>query len=87
VVRQRLGEAVVDLTFERDLLHNPALSPQHARLVMEATAGPFVKLVAALAEAPERLQRFRAEVEALMAEYFVDNALRQHYLMTRATKR
>jgi SAM-dependent methyltransferase len=85
VVRERLGAAVTDLVCERDLLLTPALSVQHFRALMERTAGPVTKLVATLDA--EALAAFRAEWDAVIAEYFVDNAVRQHYLLTRATKR
>lgn len=86
VARERLGGAVRDLRFDRDMLAFPALSTQHYRRSIEATAGPVVKLVAALASDPERLRRFRSDLEALASAHFVDNTVRQHYLMTRATK-
>jgi SAM-dependent methyltransferase len=86
VVRERLGNAVKDLLFERGLMLFPCLSPQHYRRSVEATAGPVVKLVAALQAEPARLQQFRSELEAACADYLVDNAVRQHYLMTRAIK-
>jgi hypothetical protein len=35
---------------------------------------------------PAKLQQFRREYDALAAEYFADNLLRQDYLITRATK-
>src|SRR5262245_30794322 len=86
VVRERLGSMVKDLHFERELMLFPCLSPQHYRQTVEVTAGPVVKLVAALQTEPARLQQFRSELEASCASYLVDNAVRQHYLMTRATK-
>ena len=48
IVRDRLGSAVSDLTFDRDTLYLPALSPRHARDHMERTAGPVLRLVAML---------------------------------------
>ncbi|MCP3727452.1 class I SAM-dependent methyltransferase [Paraburkholderia sp. CNPSo 3272] len=45
IVRQRLGDAVSDITFDRSVLRFPALSPQHYRKVMEETLGPVVKMV------------------------------------------
>jgi SAM-dependent methyltransferase len=87
IVRERLGSAVKDLLFERATMIVPALSVQHARLSFETTLGPLVKLVAALAGEPERLAHLRAELEGLIGEIFVDNELRQHFLMSRATKR
>ena len=84
VVRERLGAAVIELTFDRDLMTINALSPRHYRLSVEATAGPVTKLVSSLPAAD--LARFRDELEALIALFFVDNVVRQHYLLSRATK-
>lgn len=87
VVRERLGNAVTDLVFKRDCMLAPALSPQHFRAAGERTAGPLVKLVERLsAEDPARLAAFRAEYEALVAEFFAENVIRHDYLMTRAIK-
>ena len=87
VVRQRLGDAVADIQFERDVMVYPTLSPQHYRKGIEETLGPVVKLVAALQSEPQKLAAFRAELDGFLARYFEDNLVRQHYLMTRATKR
>ncbi len=86
IIRARLGEAVADLVFEREVMATPALSPQHFRTSIESTAAPIVKLVQSLEHDP-RLAQFRGELEALIAEYLEHNILRQHYLMTRAIKR
>jgi SAM-dependent methyltransferase len=84
-IRRRLGDGVADLEFERGLLRFPALSVAHFREMMENTA--MVSMVRALAGSdPERLAAFRADVEALASRYFAGNAVRQHFLMTRATK-
>lgn len=40
IVRQRLGEAVRDLTFDRETMLVPALSPGHYRVLFETTSGP-----------------------------------------------
>jgi hypothetical protein len=64
----------------------PALSPQHYRKSIEETLGPVVKLVDSLKNEPARLADFRKELDGFVAKYFEDNAVRQHYLMTRATK-
>jgi SAM-dependent methyltransferase len=87
VVRARLGEAVTDLRFGRDVMLIPTLSPQHWRQFMEETAGPMVKLVQSLQGEPAKLAEFRGEMEALISEYLADNTVTQHYLMSRATKR
>lgn len=87
IVRQRLGDAVTDIRFDRDVMVFPALSPQHYRKNIEETLGPVVKLVAALQGEPARLAAFRSELEEFLGRYFEDNMVRQHYLMTKATKR
>jgi len=87
VVRERLGAHVRDLRFDRRTMIVPGLSPAHQRDNFERTAGPMLKLVEMLAATdPVKLQAFRDECEALIAEYFADNVIRQGYLMTRATK-
>ena len=86
-VRERLGSGVKDLTFDRDMMLIPALSPRHARVTMEQTAGPVIKLVALLEKSdPARLETFRREYEALVAEYLSDNVVKQSYLMSRAIR-
>ena len=88
IVRQRLGDAVENIRFDRDRMLFPALSPRHYRAQIEQTAGPMIKLVESLsASDPERLAQFRREYETLVAPYFENNIVRQDYLLTRATKR
>ncbi|MGH8541826.1 MAG: class I SAM-dependent methyltransferase, partial [Stenotrophobium sp.] len=87
IVRQRLGEMVRDLCFQRDEMSIPALSPQHYRASIELTGGPVIKLVQSLASQPERLAQFRAELDDLIGQYYTHNHVRQSYLMTRAVKR
>lgn len=87
IIRQRLGDAVTDIVFDRSVMVFPALSPQHYRKGIEETLGPVVKLVAALKDEPAKLATFRAELDGFVARYFENNMVRQHYLMTRATKR
>lgn len=86
-VRQRLGERVEDIDFERDVMAFPALSPQHYRRSIEETLGPVVKLVATLRDEPGRLAAFRSELDGFLTRHVEDNMVRQHYLMTRATRR
>ena len=86
VVSERLGAAVRDIRFDRDVMVVPSLSPQHNREMTERTAGPVMKLVETLRTFdPGKLAAFRREFEAL-AVVLVDNTMRQGYLMTRATK-
>lgn len=87
IIRQRLGDAVTDVAFDRSVMVFPALSPQHYRKSIEETLGPVVKLVAALKEEPTKLAAFRQELDGFVARYFENNLVRQHYLMTRATKK
>ena len=87
VVRGRLGDAIKDLRFDRATMRSPALSLQHNRAMMEKTAGPIIKLVESLtATDPAKLEAFRREFEATVADYFADNLVRQDFLITRATK-
>ncbi len=87
IVRQRLGNAVEEIVFDRDSVLFPALSPQQYRLTIERTAGPITKLVEMLAAAdPGRLQAFRREFDAAAAPYMRNNVVRQDYLLTRARK-
>jgi SAM-dependent methyltransferase len=87
VIRERLGGAVRNLSFDRGLLLSPALSPAHHREVVERTAGPVIRLVDALQKSDQaRLAVFRAEYDALAGEYLRDNVVHQGFLMTRATK-
>jgi ubiquinone/menaquinone biosynthesis C-methylase UbiE len=87
VVRERLGGLVKDVVFDRESLKMPALSPQHYRITSERNAGPLAKLVESLsANDPAKLAEFRREFEALAAEYFEGNGVRQSFLMTRAIK-
>jgi SAM-dependent methyltransferase len=87
IIRQRLGDAVADIVFEREVMLVPALSPQHYRHGMEQTLGPVAKLIAALENEPARLAAFRAELDGFVARHLENNVVRQHYLMTRATKK
>jgi hypothetical protein len=86
-VTQRLGTAVKDVVFDRGTMRVPALSPQHLRTRAEKSIGPLIKVVETLsATDPSKLAAFRREYEALVAEYYDDNTLRQDYLLTRAIK-
>lgn len=88
IVRERLGNAVSDIVFDRDRMLFPALSLQHYRALLEKTAGPMLKLVEMLsASDPNKLAQFRREYDAMIAPYFENNVARQDYLLTRAIKR
>ena len=87
IVRERLGDAVTELFFERDALNFPTLSPEHHLQFMEKTVGPIVKAMASLASEPERQAKFHGELLALSRAYFENNMVHQQFLMTRARKR
>lgn len=87
VIRERLGDAVTDLQFDRDDLIFQTLSPQHYCAHLEQTAGPVIKAVEILMSEPVRLAAFRAELQALAERFFSANQVCQSYLMTRAVKK
>lgn len=87
-VRQRLAIGVRDLSFDRETMQFPAMSPGHYRVLIEKTSGPVLKLVQSLHSEPGKLAQFRTEMEAILARYFDGerNIFRQDYLLTRAVK-
>jgi len=88
IVRERLGTSVTDLAFDRGRIHVSSLSPQHFRAHVERNAGPIIKLVETLsANAPEELETFRQQFDAIVARFFRDNIVQQDYLLSRAAKR
>lgn len=88
IVRQRLGNAVRDLVFDREVLRWPAMSVPHWRAQIEQTSGPVINLLKALKDDPKRTQEFRVSFDAMMAPYWEpsENVLRFDYLKTRAVK-
>ena len=84
LVAERLGDRFGAPFFERGVMRFSALSIPHFRLFMERSVGPMQKLVESLAGDPDRLERFRAEFEALATPYHFDNVVHQDYLLTRA---
>jgi hypothetical protein len=78
---------VKDIIFDLATMYVPALSPQHFRTNLERGAGPLIKVVESLAARdPTKLMALRNECDALVAEYYEENMVRQGYLLTRATK-
>jgi SAM-dependent methyltransferase len=86
IIKERLGSAVKDLSFDRGCMLVSALSPSHFRTTFERTAGPMRRVVESLQGDPRRLEAFRSEYTAAVADYFEDNLVRQEYLLTRAVK-
>lgn len=85
-VRQQLGSAVQDLIFDQNVMRFPALSLGHYRQSIETTLGPVIKLIEDSKNDPTRLNEFRTQLAALASQYYNDNYLSQHYLMSRAIK-
>ena len=85
-VQQRLGTAVRDVAFERGICQVPALSPAHVRQLYERFYGPTLRVVTALKGDPARLATWRADFDALLASFRIENVVRAEYLMTRGRK-
>jgi SAM-dependent methyltransferase len=87
IVRERLGSAVRDITFTRNTIFYPTLSPQHYRIGMAENFGPAKKLFEKLdATEPAKAAALRSEIDTLAQDYFEDNRVRQDFLLTRAVK-
>jgi SAM-dependent methyltransferase len=87
VISERLAGGFSEPFFERGTMVYPALSLAHYRRFIEASIGPMRKVVEGLADAPDRLTRVRADFEALVTPYYVNNQVQQSYLLTRAPAR
>ena len=87
-VRERLGNAVSDVRFDRAMARSPYLSVQHVRAFMEQNVGQIMRIVQTFATEPAKLAEFRRELDVITSQYFepTENVLRQDFLMTRATK-
>lgn len=87
IIQERLGAAVKDIMFARDITLFQTISVQHYRLFIEHSSPPAMKLLQALdASDPSKGAALRLELEQLAAPYFENNTLRQDYLLTRAIK-
>jgi SAM-dependent methyltransferase len=87
IVAERLGVRFDAPFFERGTMAFPALSIAHYRMFMERSVGPMQKLVESFAADLQKLSALRAEFDALVGAYYVDNLVRQDYLLTRAQAR
>ena len=87
IIKNRLGSAVRELFFNREVLYSPSLSSRHSVAKYESTAGPIVKLREKLeVEDDKLLEQFRTELRQLVEQYRHGNMVHQHYLMSRAVK-
>jgi len=87
VVTERLTPQFEAPFFERGMYIFPALSLAHYRGFLERTIGPLQKLVESLADDPAKLSSIRAEFESMARPHYVDNEVRQDFLLTRANVR
>lgn len=84
VVRQRLGDTVEGLVFDRGVVRFYALSAAHFWHIFATFYGPAISAIEAVgADRVEALSR--GAVDALLP-FFRDNAMHMDYLLTRAVK-
>ena len=62
VIRERLGDAVTALRFERDTMIVSTLSPQHFRLAQERAIGQLAKAIDHVQNDPARLAELRTGI-------------------------
>ena len=86
-ISKRLEGKFKNVEFARDAMMAPTLSPGHMLNLFEKNAGPLAKLVESLAESTEKLRDLRTRTLSLISKFFLDNYLRQDFLMTRCIKK
>ena len=84
VVRERLGNGVKDLHFERGVVNVPLLSPNHCWQLFSTKYGPLIRAIHALESA--KVEALRHDFIQAIAPYFYENVLRWDYLLTIAMK-
>lgn len=87
IIKERLGNAVDDLTFDHGCMMTPGLSPRHVVGKFEEQAAPVKKVVESLKNDPAKLETFRTRLQKLVEIYLTDNQVRHDFLMTRAVKK
>ena len=83
-VRERLGDAALDLRFHRDEVPFRYVSPEHFWLAFAEESGPLERTVRELDDEATRAA-LRRDAVASLEEYFTGNAVRAEYLLTVAT--
>jgi SAM-dependent methyltransferase len=86
VVRERLGDSVGDLVFERGIMGVPALSAHHVQKVAERRSANCVRMMQALEADRDLLASWWREWRAISAAYLRDNVLLHEYLLVKATR-
>jgi len=84
VVRERLGNDVKDLHFERGVVNVPLLSPNHFWQLFSTKYGPMLRAIQTLDSV--KVEALRHDLIQAIAPYFYENVLRWDYLLTIATK-
>lgn len=84
VVRERLGNGIKDLRFERGVVNVPLLSPNHFWPLFSTKYGPMIRAIKALEST--KVDALRNDVIQAIAPYFYENVLRWDYLLTIAIK-
>ena len=84
VVKERLGNGVKDLHFERGVVNVPLLSPNHFWQIFSTKYGPMIRAIKALES--EKVDALRHDLIQAVAPYFYENVLRWDYLLTIAVK-
>ena len=84
VVRERLGNGIKDLHFERGVVNVPLLSPNHFWQMFSTKYGPMIRSIKALESA--KVEALRHDLIQAIAPYFYENILRWDYLLTIAMK-
>ena len=87
IISERLEKKFKNIEFARDAMMAPTLSPGHMLNLFEKNAGPLAKLVEALADNTSKLQDLRTRTLDLISKFFLDNYLRQDFLMTKCIKK
>jgi SAM-dependent methyltransferase len=83
-VRERLGNGVKDLHFERGVVSVPLLSPNHFWQLFSTKYGPMIRAIQALESA--KVESLQHDLIQAIAPYFYENVLRWDYLLTMAIK-
>lgn len=84
VVRQRLGDSVKELTYERGVVRFYALSPAHFWHTFSTYYGPTIRAIEVLGS--DGVEAFRQDFVTAVAPFWRNNAVHQDYLLSHAVK-
>ncbi len=87
VVRERLGNGVRDLRFERGVVNVPLTSPNHFWHMFKTKYGPMIRATQALGgQGTSKVEALEHDFIQAVAPYMHENLIRQDYLLTLALK-